>query len=39
MEKKNINRRNFLSAGLAAAATVNIGKSLPTARMWLEWPQ
>ena len=27
MEKKNINRRNFLSAGLAAAATVTVGKS------------
>lgn len=27
MEKKNINRRNFLGAGLAAAATVTVGKS------------
>ncbi len=27
MKKKNINRRNFLSAGLAAAATVTVGKS------------
>jgi hypothetical protein len=28
MEKKNINRRTFLGTGLAAAATVTVGKSL-----------
>ena len=28
MEKKNMSRRNFLGAGLAAAATVTVGNSI-----------
>ena len=30
MEKKNINRRNFIGTGLAAAAAVTVGKSFAT---------
>src|SRR5680860_1099242 len=38
MEKKNMNRRNFLGAGLAAAATVTAGNTFASAETYKPIP-
>lgn len=38
MKKKNINRRKFLGTGLAAAATVTVGKSLASEKTYTQVP-